>query len=223
VSVRPAKARRFRSVIFDFDYTLADSSAGVIDCMNYALEGLGFPASSPDSIRAMIGISLSQTYRHLSGDSEGARFAEFEQLFIERGDQVMLDGVRIFDSVRPTVETLLSAGLSLGIVSTKYRRRIEAVLQRDGLTHAFAVIVGGEDVVAHKPDPISLNTALARLHRDPSEVLYVGDSVVDAETAQGAGVPFVGVLSGVTSREALSAYRPLAILADLNGVPEVAL
>ena len=213
----------FRSVLFDFDYTLADSSVGVIECMNYALGCLGSAAADPGSIRALIGVSLRDTYRQLSGDLEGARYAEFERHFIERGDQVMLDGVRLYDSVRPTVQALLAAELSLGIVSTKYRRRIEEVLDREGLRQAFAVIVGGEDVVAHKPDPMSLNAALDRLQRDPGEALYVGDSVIDAQTARAAGVPFAAVLSGVTPREDLAGYQPLAILDDLGDLLEVAL
>ncbi len=223
MSERVRKGRHFRSVVFDFDYTLADSSGGVIECVNYALGSLGLPAGDPDLIRGMIGVSLPETYRELSGDRDGRRYTEFERHFVERGDLVMLEGIHLFDSVKPTVKTLLSAGLSLGIVSTKYRRRIEAVLAREGLSDAFTVIVGGEDVTAHKPDPTSLNAALARLGRIPGDVLYIGDSVVDAETARAAGVPFVGVLSGVTSRDALAAYRPFAILADLTGLPELVL
>ena len=214
------RSGRFRSVLFDFDYTLADSSTGVIECMNYALGCMGSPPCDPDRIREMIGVSLPATYRELSGDGEGTRYAEFERHFIERGDQVMLDGVRLYDSVRPTVEALVAGGLSLGIVSTKYRRRIEPVLDREGLRQAFAVIVGGEDVTAHKPDPMSLLTAIARLSRTPDEVLYVGDSVVDAETARTAGVRFAAVLSGVTSRDALAAYEPVAMLDDLTALPE---
>jgi phosphoglycolate phosphatase len=214
-----AGSQRFGSMVFDFDYTLADSSAGVIECVNYALERMGLNASDPDAIRATIGVSLADTYRRLTDDSDAARSAEFERIFAERGDQVMLQGIRLFDTVRPTVEALCAAGLSLGIVSTKYRRRIEAVLERDGLERAFAVVIGGDDVQAHKPDPAGLEVALAALQRAPSEALYVGDSTVDAETARRASVPFVAVLSGVTPREAFSSYEPEAFLDELSLLP----
>jgi phosphoglycolate phosphatase len=215
------KTPHFRSIVFDFDYTLADSSAGVIECVSYALQKLRFPACSPEAIRATIGMSLAQTYRELSGDRSGECFAEFEEYFAERGDQVMLQGVHLFDTVRPVVQALLVKGLTLAIVSTKYRRRIAAVLEREGLEDAFAVIVGGEDVSAHKPDPSGLNAALVRLGRAPAEALYVGDSVVDAETAQRASVPFAAVLSGVTPRETLAARKPYAIIDDLSTLPEL--
>lgn len=213
----------FSSVIFDFDYTLADSSKGVIECMNYALEKMGLPTRSGKVIRKLIGVSMAETYEELAGDLHGGRFEEFQRLFVERADQVMLEGVRLFDSARPAVEALLAGGVSLGIVSTKFRYRIEAVLQRDKLEHAFEVIVGGEDVSAHKPDPTGLNIAIGRLGRSPAEVLYVGDSAVDAETTRRAGVPFVAVLSGVTPREAFAAYEPLAVIDDLALLPGLVL
>lgn len=218
-----ANERRFRSIVFDFDYTLADSSGAVIECVNYAMGKMGLPASDDTTIRSAIGISLFDSYRLFSGDDDGKRFAEFRGYFVERGDQVMADGTHMFDSVRPAAEALVAEGFSLGIVSTKFRRRIECILEREALIHLFPVIVGGEDVSRHKPDPSGLETALAMLGIGPRETLYVGDSVVDAETAKAANVPFAAVLSGVTALDALAAYDPVAILEDLRSLPAVVL
>jgi phosphoglycolate phosphatase len=223
VKAHGAETRPFGSVIFDFDYTLADSSPGVIECVNYALQRMELPQAGGEAIRATIGVPLAEMFEQLAGARNGDRFDEFKRLFVERGDEVMLQGIRVFESVKPVVQALLAGGISLGIVSTKFRYRIEQVLQRDGLEHAFAVIVGGEDVAGHKPDPIGLSAAIGSLGRSLAEVLYVGDSVVDAETAGRAGVRFVAVLSGVTPREALAAYLPFAVIDDLTGLPALVL
>ena len=61
------------------------------------------------------------------------------------------------------------------------------------------IIVGGEDVKAAKPSPEGLLLAIKRLHVSKAETLYIGDSTVDAETAQAAGVDFAGVTHGVTT------------------------
>jgi phosphoglycolate phosphatase len=61
--------------------------------------------------------------------------------------------------------------------------------------------------------------ALDKLGKPPSQSIYVGDSVVDAETAQRAGVPFVAVLSGVTLKEAFRNYTPLAVIDNLRSLP----
>jgi len=95
----------------------------------------------------------SETYRRLTRDSGKTGADEFVRLFIERADAVMLDYIVLFESVRPAVKQLIENGLTLGIVSTKYRRRIAAFLQREDLTPAFKVVVGGEDVTAHNRTP----------------------------------------------------------------------
>ena len=177
------------------------------------------PLRELGAIQALIGVSLRETFARLAGSHLHHRFEEFKHLFIQRGDEVMVRGVRLFEPVKPTVERLLALGMTLGIVSTKFRYRIEEVLRRDGLGEAFAVIVGGEDVSHHKPDPTGLEAAMVVLGRSPSEVLYVGDSQVDAETARRAGVAFVAVLTGVTPRPAFADYQTYAILEDLSSLP----
>jgi phosphoglycolate phosphatase len=124
----------------------------------------------------------------------------------------MADRTVVYDYVPETIEHLRGKGLRLGIVSTKYRYRIVEVLGREGLLEPFEVIIGGEDVSEFKPDPESLNLALDKLDIPPEAALYVGDSVVDAEAALRAGVPFVAVLSGSTPREAFSEFEPRMIL-----------
>jgi phosphoglycolate phosphatase len=79
-------------------------------------------------------------------------------------------------------------------------------LKREGLLHFLDVIVGGEDVSKHKPDPESLNLAIRKLVLPQEELIYVGDSVTDAKMAKRSGVSFIAVLSGVTPRDAFDAY-----------------
>jgi phosphoglycolate phosphatase len=211
----------FTSVIFDFDYTLADSSAGEVECVNYALRTMNLPPAANSDIHANIGVSLPETYRRLTRDSGKTGADEFVRLFIERADAVMLDYIILFESVRPAVKQLIANGLTLGIVSTKYRRRIDAFLKREDLTHAFKVVIGGEDVATHKPDPTGLLMALEKLGHSSSQIIYVGDSVVDAETAERADVAFVAVLSGVTPKDAFRDYTPLAIIDNLCLLPDL--
>jgi phosphoglycolate phosphatase len=211
--------RRFQAVIFDFDYTLADSSRGVIECINFALGELGLPAVSDEAARCTIGLSLPATFLELVGLQYADQSDEFARLFVKRADERMSDLTVLFESVPEVIEKLRAQSLVLGIVSTKFRYRIETVLMREGLLDAFVIIVGGEDVAKHKPDPMGLLTAIERLGSVPASTLYVGDSVTDAQTAERAGVPFVAVLSGVTSREAFRDYPICEILTSLSDLP----
>lgn len=207
-----------RTLIFDFDYTLVDSSSGVIDCIDFALRELGLPSVSDESARQTIGLSLPDTLIALAGPQHAQRGAAFARLFVQRADQVMVAKTVLLPSMAATIRRLKRQGMALGIVSTKFRYRIEATLQRENMLDLFDVIVGGEDVSSHKPDPESLILAMAKLHVSRG-ILYVGDSVTDAEAAGRAGVPFVAVLSGVTPREAFRPYDPVAVLSNLSQLP----
>ena len=197
----------FSTIFFDFDYTLADSSRGAVDCINYALTNLGLPAVPDSDACQTIGLSLSDTFTHLTGNSSTTQHKEFIRLFTQRADQIMADSTVLFESVPETLAMLKKQGITLGIVSTKFHYRIEAILNRENLLHAFDIIVGSEDVSKHKPDPEGLLKALEMTQSSPSGTVYVGDSVVDAETAKRAGVSFIAVLSGTTLKDAFKGYE----------------
>jgi phosphoglycolate phosphatase len=211
--------RRFRSVVFDFDYTLADSSEGVIDCINYALDRLGFEAATAEAACQTIGLSLPDTFVALVGERYAEQSDEFARLFVQQAGKVMTAGTVVFDTVPATVEILKELGLGLGIVSTKFRYRIVEILSRENLLAPFDIIIGGEDVTKHKPHPESLLTAIDMLGSAPGDTLYVGDSIVDAETAKRAQVSFAAVLSGTTPREAFASQPFAVILENLSELP----
>ena len=206
----------FRAVVFDFDYTLADSSRGAVECINFALANLGLPLASNTAIQRTIGLSLVDTLQELAGPEQAVRSDEFVRLFKIRADEVMAELTFVYDTVQPTITRLQQAGLSLGIVSTKFRRRIEQILKREQLLAGFEVIIGGEDVLNHKPNPEGLQKAVERLAVSNAQALYVGDSITDAETARRAQIPFVAVLSGVTPKEAFADYPVYGIVPDLT-------
>jgi len=213
----------FQSVIFDFDYTLADSSRGAIECINFALSEMGLAHVSAEAACRTIGLSLHETFLTLGEHHEPHRCDEFYRLFVQRAEQVMSNLTVLYESVPATVETLREAGLQLGIVSTKYRRRISEVLRREALMHGFEVVIGGEDVEQHKPHPEGLFQAIEKLGCSTASVVYVGDSVVDAELAQRAGVPLIVVLSGVTPKDDFRRYEPIAVLESISQLPKVLL
>ena len=143
------------------------------------------PTAGDDAIRHTIGMSLPRTLTTLAGDEHAERGDEFMRLFIERADVVLHDMITLYEYVPSTADLLRRSGLTLGIVSSKYRRRIEQVLRRDGMEGKFVFIVGGEDVETLKPDPSGLLRAVDALGTPKERCLYVGDSVTDAETARG--------------------------------------
>jgi phosphoglycolate phosphatase len=210
-----------RAVIFDFDYTLADSSAGAVECVNYALRLTGLPEAEPSRIHQTIGLSTGSALERLAGVTDPAVVAAYFGHFLERADQVMADLTRVYPCVPTVLDELRARGLRLGIVSTKLRYRIETILERAGLADRFSVVVGGEDTALPKPAPDGLFLAARQLDSAPPASVYVGDHPVDAQAAAGAGIPFVATLTGVSGREVFADFEPLAVIADLSGLPGV--
>lgn len=213
-----------QAILFDFDYTLADSSPAVIACANAALRDLGLPTAEPDAIRRTIGLSLKETFVQLAGANVPVdRFADysktFDRLFIQEADAVMADRTVVFPGIAAALQSLRRRGFALGVVSSKFRYRIEQVLEREDLRAAFDVIVGREDVIASKPDPEGLLAAMAALGSVPPATCYVGDSVTDAETARRAGTAFIAVLSGVTLRSQFNAFACRKVVASVADLP----
>jgi len=207
-------------VLFDFDYTLVDSSPGILECINYAMTRMGLPTPDPERARRTIGLSLPRTFVALTGPAMEARGQEFARLFIERADEVMNANTTFLPDARQVLDQLAACRVAMGIVSTKYRYRIERFLRDEGIAGMFGVVLGLEDVAAAKPDPAGLRLALERLGRQPTEAVYVGDSVVDGEAAYRARVPFVAVLSGATPRDAFIPHEPAAILESVADLPD---
>ena len=210
-----------RAIIFDFDLTLADSTKGIIECVNFALERLNLPRADDEQIKRTIGMSLGDTFLSLTGQTKNQNVSLFISNFVERADQVMVDLTSMFDGVPATTERLIEMDFALGIVSTKFRYRIEEILAREGLSNRFRVIIGGEDVAEHKPHPSALTTAISRMQMNANDVLYVGDSTIDALTAERAKVPFIAVLSGATSKSEFDEVAKIAVIDDISTLPQL--
>ncbi len=210
--------RDSRAVLFDFDFTLADSSVGIIACINYALTKLGLPEAAPQEILETVGLYIPEALVALVGEEYRPKGQEFFGYFTEKADDVMLDGTLLFPGAFTVIPALDRLGYLVGIVSTKYRYRIKSIMEGNGLRHHLDVIIGGEDVTKHKPAPEGLIKAAGELGVAIEDCVYMGDSHVDAGAAQSAGMPFVGVLSGTTAAETFAGYPNLAILSGVAGL-----
>ena len=218
-AVHPAVADA-EAVLFDFDFTLADSSAGIITCINYALLEMGLGESSTDDIIKTVGLYLPEALVALKGEQYRPRGEEFLRFFTHKADDVMVEGTFFLPGAENALRTLSQLDYRLAIVSTKYRYRIHTVLERDGLRDTVEVIIGGEDVTAHKPHPEGLFKAAGCLGLPVESCVYLGDSEVDARASQSAKMPFIPVLTGATPFETFDAYPNLAVLdsvADIIG------
>jgi phosphoglycolate phosphatase len=210
-----------RAVIFDFDLTLADSSAAFEACHTYAAQHLGLTPPADDAVRRSIGTPLPLAVPMLYGNTIDGRVDEYISLYQPYADEVMGPMTVMLPGAVDIVRHLDDASVQLAIVSQKLRYRVEEVLQREGLFGCFAVVLGGEDVPAFKPDPSGLQLALGKLGVSASDAIYVGDTTIDAQAAANAGLRFIAVLTGPTTAEEFAPYAVVAILDSVAALPEL--
>ncbi|MFZ0774222.1 MAG: HAD-IA family hydrolase [Candidatus Sulfotelmatobacter sp.] len=207
------------AIIFDFDFTLVDSSQGIVECVGYALQELGLPIPPAERVLDTIGLTLNETLRCLTGQGGSDMTARFTRCFHHRADQVMDRLTTIYEGVPTVMQSLRRANIPAGVVSTKLNYRIRSILKRNDLEDFFDVIVGADNVASSKPDPEGLLFALRSLGVNPSAALYVGDHIVDAEAAERAEVGFVAVLSGRHPRNQFEKVPHAAILETVRQLP----
>ncbi|MDO4164205.1 MAG: HAD-IA family hydrolase [Bacteroides sp.] len=210
----------YTTYLFDFDYTLADSSRGIVTCFRNVLTRHGYTEVTDEAIKRTIGKTLEDSFSLLTGVTDATLLSTFKQEYTKEADVHMTKNTVLFLETKSVLIALKDGGARLGIISTKERHRIEDLLSKHFPSDFIDIIVGGEDVKTHKPSPEGLLFALKRLHATKEETLYIGDSTVDAETAQAAGVAFAGVTHGTTPAEELAKYPHLRIMSTLEELLE---
>lgn len=217
----------YKGIFFDYDFTLGDSSVPIHYGFCRGFEDMGLPAPAMEQVRPTIGMTLQDAFALITGDGDRAKGDLFyhrfqvavEDLADEAGRRVMIEKSCLLPGAAELLEVLRGAGVSTAIVSTKKSRTIRAILTHCGVTPP-AVIIGGGDVSAVKPDPEGLGLAMDRLGLAPHEVLFCGDTVIDAMAARNAGVDFCPVLNGTTPREAFDGLPRVFMAEDLFALRE---
>lgn len=206
---------RYPLVCFDFDYTLADATGPILAGFRHGFRTLGHPEPTEQAVQDTIGLMLEDAYTLLTGERDPARIARFRPLFLEVARPLQIAETQLLPGAQALLKGLRHQGVRLGIVSTKLASTIRLILAERGLPDLVDFVLGSEDVRRHKPDPEGLLLALSREGFSPRQMLYCGDTVLDAGAAQGAGADFCPVLGGVTTAQAFEPYPRVFLAHDL--------
>lgn len=207
--------KSYNVYLFDFDYTLADSSRGIVMCYRNVLERYHHTGITDETIKRTIGKTLQESFSIMTGITDADTLEMYRKEYVKEADTHMTANTFLFPETIEVLTRLKTNGAKLGIISTKYRYRIMELLGKKLPENFLDIIVGGEDVQHPKPAPEGVLFAIGHLGCRKEDVLYVGDSTVDAETAQAAQVDFAGVLHGATTYDELAAYPHVAIMKTL--------
>lgn len=189
-----------KTVIFDLDGTLADTSVDLIAAANACFARAGHGAlldPVADAATAFRGgrAMLTLGYTRLGGEVSAEVERDYPYLLEWYGENLDAN-TRLYDGAEAAVEGLLSAGYKVGICTNKPEGLAEELMQRLGVRSLFASLIGADTLPTRKPDPAPYVAAVNGAGGEVASSLLVGDTVTDRDTARAANVPCILVTFG---------------------------
>ena len=200
-----------RLIIFDLDGTLLDTIDDLAVACNHALENCGCPTRDRNEYYRLVGRGIDNLFR--GALPEGMKTDEMVQkmrnFFLPYYNAHGCDLTRPYEGIIEMLEKLSAAGMKFAVASNKYQAGTEALIKRFFGNFSFVSILGQREGKPIKPDPQIVMEAMEAVPGIcKSEVVYCGDSDVDMQTGNNAGVRTIGVTWGFRTREELLRHEP---------------
>ena len=189
-------------LLFDLDGTLTDSTEGILNCLRYALERMGF--EYPEDTNRFLGPPLYFSFAEFCG-MNGEQVQEAVRIFRERYSVTGLFENRVYEGIPEMLDRLKKGGKRLMVATSKPEVYAVRIFDRFGLSQFFE-IVGGADIngTRNNKDEV-IEYVLARADTaDRSRVLMIGDRRQDVDGAHSTGIECMGILWGFGSAEELT-------------------
>jgi phosphoglycolate phosphatase len=204
----PDSARRFRLLAFDWDGTLADSTALIAGALQQTCREMGLEVPNDTAAKHVIGLGYQDSIRYLAPTLEHHHHAHFTERF---GAHYLIGdaSIPLFEGVHEMLAELEARGFLLGIATGKSRRGLTRVLAQHGIAHRFGVSRCADEGLP-KPDPDMLLALMEQAGVEPEATLMIGDTTHDLQLAQNAGVASLAVAYGAHPLQGLAEMQPLA-------------
>jgi phosphoglycolate phosphatase len=208
-------------VLFDLDGTLIDSRRDLALSTNAALRAVGLPERPEAEIACFVG----EGSRRLIEQAISPRLDRFQlthAAWEEHYATHLIDHTVPYPGVSDLLDRLGEAA-TLAVHTNKPGTFARQILDGLGLSERFALVLGGGDGPARKPDPAGVLWLLEQLRTPADRAIYVGDSRIDAVTARAAGVRFIGVAWGFGGDRELREAGAAEIAGDATELAEMLL
>jgi len=205
----------FTAVIFDLDGTLLDTLAEIADSMNGVLTRLGYPTHDLEAYRTLTGDGVVALVTHALPPE--AR----DEPTLRRAGEILREEyvknwghkAKPYDGIPELLDALTVKRVSLNVLSNKMNEFTQMAIEQFLARWTFDQVLGESPSFPRKPDPASALHIAERLGRRPRDVVYLGDTRTDMQTAVAAGMYPVGALWGFRDKEELLASGARAVIA----------
>ncbi len=199
-------------IIFDLDGTLINTIDDLGQACNHALQACGFPVHEIADYPQLVGNGINRLIeRALPVENRNeTTVSRMREYFVPYYDAHNCDLTRPYDGIPELLLSLKKAGHTMAVASNKYQTATEKIVNHF-FPNTFDIVLGERENVPRKPNPQIVWDILSNL-TEQSDIIYIGDSLVDAETAKAADATLVLCTWGFCTEEQLKTANPNYII-----------
>lgn len=199
---------KYNTAVFDLDGTLLDTLGDLRDSVNFALVKNSLPPRSTDEIRAFVGNGIRLLIERAVPENTPEKvvdqcFSDFKEHY--KNNSAIL--TKPYDGIIDLLKKLKSSNIKIAVVSNKADFAVKILVDKyfNGL---FDCAFGEKECIKRKPAPDSVFAALKEMDGEAENAVYIGDSEVDVETSENAGLPCIAVTWGFRDKRVLESLCP---------------
>lgn len=213
-----------KSVVFDLDGTLADTSKDLIASANACFVGLGLGAQLDPISDALVAFGggramLKLGFQRLGRDDDAEVMAQYP-ILLEHYARNIDTHTTLYDGVEDTLDELSNRGYALGVCTNKPEGLAQELLVRLGIRDRFAAMLGADSLPVRKPDPVHLWTTIDQMGGARDKAVLIGDTITDRNAAKNADVPCILVSFGPEG-DGVRRMEPSALLDSYFDLPDL--
>jgi phosphoglycolate phosphatase len=216
---------KYHAVLFDLDGTLLNTLDDLADSTNLALRRLGLPEHPVESYKRFVGDGIDSLIRRAIPEDrrDSATLRECVNLTRANYAARWAEKTRPYDGIAELLDALTTRGVRMAVFSNKPDEFTQLCVERLLAGWRFEVVLGARPTLPKKPDPAGARLIARSLQLETAEIIYLGDTDTDMQTAVAAGMFPVGALWGFRTAEELTAHgartlieKPLDLLPILD-------
>ncbi|MDA3932264.1 MAG: HAD family hydrolase [Tenericutes bacterium] len=212
-----------KAVIFDLDGTLLDTIEDIANTCNIVLEKRGYKTLPLKDYRQYVGKGVKHLIEKMMEASQIEKYL-FDEIIndyfnVYKNESTKM--TKIYPGMVPLLENLKEMGISLNVLSNKPHNQVKDLMPTYFEDNLFNIVYGKHDNLPAKPNPTLIRKMIKELKVKSTEILYVGDTKTDMETALNAGLASVGVLWGFRDEPELVQAKASYIVSSPNEIAKI--
>ncbi len=209
--------KNIKLVVFDLDGTLVDAYAAVTDSLNTAFKKLKLPQSDYQTVKRSVGWGEQALVKTLAPKES---VEEVLQIYRDCHKRILRKKVKVLPGVKDLLRDLKKEGLKLSVASNRPTEFTCFILKILKIDLFFDLVLCADKVKHPKPFPDLLLETAKFFRLKSSQVLYVGDMIIDVQTGQRAKVKTIAVATGSNTKNELASVKPYQLIDDILRVKD---